>query len=755
MCLSSCTFLLVCHFNRRDLQNSAPTIRVCIGSAVGHISLLSDASEELLCEALEASFSLQKFRLLRLLGRVKHAVSAKAVIQEKVGQDPEKFSIRTMATGSIDDFHIGLRDRIGSPNLDFFKAMRAEHMTRGGHNFTFITRNYELTTQACREWLYVVGDENGNRIEPPASSMGSGRVIHSIDMLLQKPLAQAAKLIREEMIAIVMYTGPAFVLYNAVLRQFPHDIYTVFKDADNLFPTTIFVLVSAVNKLSRCMNIPPSTLLYRGLGGTLEFPDRFSQPDHKCMTPNALGFLEYGFMSTTANKSIAVQYSGVQQGTPKATILQIRPNTVDRGADISQFSQYPLEREFLFAPYSFVQSDGPQRTEVTDGGGVLTAVPVRVNVNLKSETVEELKEKKKQLHLSSAHAIVEEVRHELWEWAASSEAQDRLQEDHSYLRTDAGEAMTTFTLAAEIVRQCEAVTARHLQAPLGDYVDDGSYRALVNEILDIKAWAKEAKELWMLDMSQQIVELQGDEDPPKPLRQCHRLWQTYLRRILDEVAPLPEKQASLSVKLLISRGLVKRGVHGPEEMNADGEDVLVQAGGDGWPTSDIVAAVAAGADVFAADAKGCSGLWNSAQYGHVGTMAALIAAKCNPNQCSHDDVSPIWIAAQDGHAECLALLIEAKGDVNKRHDKGASPAYIAAQEGRLACLKMLVDAGCDINKSDHNGMSPIVIASCCGHADCVSLLLASGARDTRKALSIAYSQGQTECARILEEAAGK
>ena len=116
MCILYFTFLLVCPFNRRDLQNSAPTIRVCIGNAVGHISLLSNASEELLCEALEASLSLQKFRLLRLLGRVKSAVSAKAMIQEKVGQDPDKFSIRTMATGSIDDFHMGLRDRIGSPN---------------------------------------------------------------------------------------------------------------------------------------------------------------------------------------------------------------------------------------------------------------------------------------------------------------------------------------------------------------------------------------------------------------------------------------------------------------------------------------------------------------------------------------------------------------------------------------------------------------------------------------------------------------
>ena len=119
--------------------------------------------------------------------------------------------------------------------------MRAEHMTRGGSSFTFVTGNYKLQTQARSEWLYVAGDESGKRLQPPASDMchvlenGSviQRVIRPIDELLQHQLSKDAKLTREEIIAIVLYTGPAFVLYNAVLRQFPNHIYQVFKDADN------------------------------------------------------------------------------------------------------------------------------------------------------------------------------------------------------------------------------------------------------------------------------------------------------------------------------------------------------------------------------------------------------------------------------------------------------------------------------------------------------------------------------------------
>jgi hypothetical protein len=437
--------------------------------------------------------------------------------------------------------------------------MRMEHMARGGCDFIFVTGNYKLRTKACDEWLYVVGDENGRRLTPPASVMEHGRVVHPIDELLQKDLAKAANLTREEMIAVVMYTGPCFVLYNAVLRQFPADIYNVFKDGNNLFSTTIFVLVSAVNKMSRCMNIPPGTLLYRGLGGTLEFPDRFTRADPNCATPNALGFLEYGFMSTTADKNVAVQYSGVKEGKPKAGILQISPNSVDRGADISEFSQYPAEKEFLFVPYSFIQGEGRQRTEVVAGGGVLTVVPVRVNINLKTETTEELKEKKKKLHLVSVRAIVEEVRNELGEWATSAEAAARLEQwDATLLTVDA--------LAAAIMKQCEDVLKRHEAASLMEYVNDGTFRALVNEILDTKEWAKEKKKLWMRDASQSQY-----------FCICY------------------------------------------------GTDVNVQAKGDSWYAKYIYAAAAAGVNFCGSDSNGRSCVLNAARYGHKESLAAFLA----------------------------------------------------------------------------------------------------------------------------------
>jgi hypothetical protein len=579
--------------------------------------------------AVDASLATLKKQAHAAHLELQKTMSASVKLHESVSSGSSKFSIFTMATGSIDDFHKGLQDRIGEldginggvfarwhcdrycillsfPRM-YFTPIRLRIAQSGllqGHaRRTHDKRRQRLrfrdgqlqcqdtgakgmavrlplyhTPCICIHFIrfrYIVGDENGQVVHPPPSDMihdvGDGlvvrRIIQPIDELLQKPLAVSAKLTREEIIAIVMYTGPVFVLYNAVLRRFPPNIYSVFKDSGNLFPTTIFVLVSAINKLSRCMNVAPGTLLYRGLGGTMEFPDRFTRADPTCTTPNALGYLEFGFMSTTADRSVAVQYSGVKEGKPKAGILQLQPNSVDRGADISEFSQYPGEKEYLILPYSFVQGEGRQRTEVDGNGGVLTIVPVRVNINLKTETVEELKERKKRMHLVSARAMVEEVRYELQQWASSKEALDRLQRDDS--RNKKGGPFSTETLAAAIVKQCLLALNRHEDTCVEEFVDDGVFRSLVSEMLDIKAWALEKKNLWMNDTSQYIWYLQGWS-----LRECHRLWLSFLNsRIANAKAELSDR-ARDSVKLLVSRGLIMRGVRG--EVNEDGEDVLVR-----------------------------------------------------------------------------------------------------------------------------------------------------------------------------------
>ena len=128
-----------------------------------------------------------------------------------------------------------------------------------------------------------------------------------------------------------------YFIYGTILRRFPADVFATFEKGGNKFSTTIHVLGSAVAKLARHVRIPEGRMLYRGLGGTLELPDSFFKADGLGRS----GFCEWSFMSTTSEKTVAVQYSGVAEKRPAPTVMAIRPSAVDRGACILEYSQHP------------------------------------------------------------------------------------------------------------------------------------------------------------------------------------------------------------------------------------------------------------------------------------------------------------------------------------------------------------------------------------------------------------------------------
>ncbi len=105
-------------------------------------------------------------------------------------------------------------------------------------------------------------------------------------------------------------------------------------------------------------------------------------------------------------------YSGVAEGWPHAMVLEIEPSFVDRGAVVSELSQYPKEVETLFLPMSFVMQSRERRVERSAKGDV-TVIPVRVNVNLKAERLEQLEKKKKSLHVTGFEFRVNELRQQL------------------------------------------------------------------------------------------------------------------------------------------------------------------------------------------------------------------------------------------------------------------------------------------------------------------------------------------------------
>jgi hypothetical protein len=105
----------------------APALRACIAGSDNPVTSFADISEEAVCGAVDASIVSIKQRLLHTHRRVKTAVRAKAKIQEEMDREPsKKFSIRQMSTGSIDDFHEGLHNRVGERDTSLqLLSMRA------------------------------------------------------------------------------------------------------------------------------------------------------------------------------------------------------------------------------------------------------------------------------------------------------------------------------------------------------------------------------------------------------------------------------------------------------------------------------------------------------------------------------------------------------------------------------------------------------------------------------------------------------
>ena len=94
-----------------------------------------------------------------------------------------------------------------------------------------------------------------------------------------KTMVRKAHICKEEVLALRLYTGPMYLLYNARLRGFPSNLVKMM--SGNRYETTIFVMISAISNLAKATDIPESRTLYRGLGGKLLSQD-FWQKSEGC-----------------------------------------------------------------------------------------------------------------------------------------------------------------------------------------------------------------------------------------------------------------------------------------------------------------------------------------------------------------------------------------------------------------------------------------------------------------------------------------
>merc|ERR1740123_592785 len=151
----------------------------------------------------------------------------------------------------------------------------------------------------------------------------------------------------------------------------------------NGYVTSLHVISSGIGKLSKAL---PVTTVYRNLRGGVLSPACWDCNDFK-----VCGGVEFGFLSATADRALAMSHASAEAEEEGAgTIFEIQSGGGNNGADLAWLSQYPHEEEVCFGPLVGVQI---QRTRV-DASVLVIEVALQIVTALTS--VERLSAKRVQ-----------------------------------------------------------------------------------------------------------------------------------------------------------------------------------------------------------------------------------------------------------------------------------------------------------------------------------------------------------------------
>jgi hypothetical protein len=257
--------------------------------------------------------------------KVRAASQYGSEVQEHINS---KFTLDGAFVGkfaTLDDFYKGPEELIGTPNPKIMQGMQAEHCLRGNSKTKFTTGNYNVTTTPATEWEFVVEPKDGvayphtpkDKAQWPKGMEWkgrSGREAEDMAVIMQRKQVTLAGLLNMEVIALRLYTGPMFMLYNAVLRGFPEKDVKCLMDKDgkeNRYETTIFAIASGITKLSKVSDIPKDRRLYRGLGGMI-LPRQFWEHYPECQ-------VTFTVAVNGAAASVLEKLKGTANAQPKET----------------------------------------------------------------------------------------------------------------------------------------------------------------------------------------------------------------------------------------------------------------------------------------------------------------------------------------------------------------------------------------------------------------------------------------------------
>jgi len=414
------------------------------------------------------------------------------------------------------------------------------------------------------------------------------------------------------------------------------------------------------------------------------------------------GLTEFGFMSTTSSKKVATDYSRAKHGNPMATVLAMQCGAVDRAAQLTEFSQFPGEDEYLWTPMCYIEAEpeDKQELEMTDDG-LVKVLPVRVNTNLKSQTVEEIEGQRYTLLISTLPFHQRHLEAELTRLCHRQPLEGRGgaakdasidQADKRWEKLCGSEEEKARGASRAIAKHIHAeyckVCEKHKKRSPTWFNEDHNYRAAIAEIMEMKTAALCTFEHFLASNQTTNVVVRT------PLRRGFSRWQSSTKHQMYQETD-PEKKKQLAKKLCHSEGLVFD--------SNDTEKSLVHL-----------------CDVAA-----------SGKRGHISLLLQAQAFKVDDKD--GEGFSALMIAAEFGHMDCLHALLEAKADVNQKNDHQnatySTALFLAAKEGHAECVELLYTSGDRKNAllPGPGNFTPLGISAFTGFTECVKKLLCDGA----------------------------
>jgi hypothetical protein len=319
-----------------------------------------------------------------------------------------KFSLDGAFVGrfaTLDDFHRGPEELIGVPNPRIEEGIEVEHCRRDNKEVQFTTSNYNIMTWPSLEYEFVMAPKGGTAYpHTPSDSRlwaegkysetnkqgwkgehgrdpialdaflpdrpDSDTLLAALPAIMQKfvrtarEMIKKANLLRVEVASLRLYTGPLFVLYNAVLRGFPAvDVAALL---GNRYETTIFTITSGITKVSKISVVPPNRLLFRGCGGMI-LPRQFWGIYDECIVTVRIN------ASTGEGAKSAV--SAVQRLLVKPSDTAPRASPAyDLGVQYLQFPG-PIDEVLSAAADKGIRVASPPREEGPAAAALVLAVP--------------------------------------------------------------------------------------------------------------------------------------------------------------------------------------------------------------------------------------------------------------------------------------------------------------------------------------------------------------------------------------------